>query len=175
MECIQQTWFPGVQQSSTEGCSRSGFSNQPISAEIILFAFAMYFRFGSAHMAKGYPRNIPGFRHNQREQNERCRSDASRVGYATHTQECHIQAPAASGQECRLWDAERLYLPTTPPRISETPSFSEITETVLAPPATATTSMHFLFSRLRACVYMIGRAWRQYAGIVASYSFWRCQ
>jgi len=72
----------------------------------------MNFQFGSAHKAKVYPRKIPGFRHNQCEQNERCRSDASRVVYAPHTWECHIQAPAASGQKCRLWDAERFYLPT---------------------------------------------------------------
>jgi hypothetical protein len=48
----------------------------------MLIALAMNFQFGSAHKAKGYPWKIPGFRHKQREQNERCRSDASRVIYA---------------------------------------------------------------------------------------------
>jgi hypothetical protein len=37
----------------------------------------------------------------------------------------------------------------------------ELAETVLASPATATTSMNFLFSRPLACVYMTGRPWRQ--------------
>jgi hypothetical protein len=60
----------------------------------------------------GIPGKKPGFRHNQREQNEWYRSDASRVVFAPHTWECHIQTPVASVQKCRLWDAERFYLPT---------------------------------------------------------------
>jgi len=79
---------------------------------IILIALALYFQFGSAHMAKGYPRKIPGFRHSQREQNEQGRLDASRVGLCTPYMGMSYPGSSASGQESRLWDAERFYLPT---------------------------------------------------------------
>jgi hypothetical protein len=82
MEYIQQTCFPDLLQLSTEGNSTSRFSNQPMSVEIILIESAMFYLFDSAHRAKGYPRKIPEFRHSHREQNEQCRLDASRVGYA---------------------------------------------------------------------------------------------